>query len=299
MEQTKKINNLTDLNSNNEIQTELRKIVFGRAVERISKAPSGTSGVGTARFIAGFVKKVHSDPTDSEFEEYGGTIDVGDYDDLDVVYKGVMLSGLKDNANGFLIIPKLYSDVTVIMDSGTNSAYVVNYSHADIIQWNSHKEVFVGASETEEFNPTDNDSPDYDQLDKTGNETYTKYTVGNAKTVSKNKNGKESSVLIDPENILSKVDESEVNINSTEIDIKRGGTTVRVSNGKVQLGSATADNPIVLGRELAQLMQDFITECTRITTPTLMGTMPAINIPNFVPLLSRISEFLSKTSFTK
>jgi hypothetical protein len=55
----------------------------------------------------------------------------------------------------------------------------------------------------------------------------------------------------------------------------------------------------VLGNELAQLMLDFLTECSKIMTPTLMGTMSPINIPNFTSLTSRIQKFLSKTSYTK
>ncbi len=46
-------------------------------------------------------------------------------------------------------------------------------------------------------------------------------------------------------------------------------------------------------------MLDFLTECSKITTPTLMGTMPAVNVPNFSALTSRIQKFLSKTAYTK
>ena len=57
--------------------------------------------------------------------------------------------------------------------------------------------------------------------------------------------------------------------------------------------------PLVLGNELARLMLDFLTECSKIMTPTLMGTMSPINMPNFISLTSRIQNFLSKTSYTK
>ena len=46
-------------------------------------------------------------------------------------------------------------------------------------------------------------------------------------------------------------------------------------------------------------MLDFITECSKIMTPTLMGTMPAINAPNFPSLASKIQKFLSQTAYTK
>ena len=51
--------------------------------------------------------------------------------------------------------------------------------------------------------------------------------------------------------------------------------------------------------EAEKLMLDFMTECSKIMTPTLMGTMTPVNFPNFISLSSKIQKFLSKTSFTK
>jgi hypothetical protein len=55
----------------------------------------------------------------------------------------------------------------------------------------------------------------------------------------------------------------------------------------------------VLGNQLAQLMIEFLTECSKIMTPTMMGTMPAVNAPNFASLISKIQNFLSQTAFTQ
>lgn len=286
------------------IAEAIRKIALGRSMERINMAPGGTSGVGTARMIHGYVAKVHDNPGDDEYDEYAGTIDVGEFPNetassQPIIHKGVLLAGIKDNSGGFLIVPALFSDVTIVTDAATKYAYVLNYSHAKIIQLSSHTEAVIGVTETEELDAEDNDSPDYNELEKTGNESSTRYTAEKVVTTVKNKDGKEASRTIEPELICTQVDKSEVTQATDQIQQKVGSTTVTLADKKVMLGDENATEPLVLGNQLAQLMLEFITECSKITTPTLMGTMPAINVPNFASLTSKIQNFLSKTSYTK
>ena len=286
------------------IKEAIRKIALGRSIERVDMSPGGTGGVGTARMIHGYVAKIHDDPGDEEFGEYGGTIDVGEYPDetastSHIIHKGVLLAGAKDNAGGFLIIPTLFSDVTIVSDAATRFMYVLNFSHADVIQLNSHTEVTVGVTETEELDPESNDSPDYDELEPTGNETKTTYTATTIDTIAKDDGGKEATIHIDPENINQVVDKSEINQSADKIEHKVGGMAVTVTEQKTTIVAEDATEPLVLGQQLAMLMQEFITECTKIMTPTLMGTMPAVNAPNFAPLLSKINQFLSQKAFTK
>lgn len=286
------------------IREAIRKIALGRSLGRVDMSPTGTGGVGTARMIHGYVAKIHGDPADAEFEQYGGTIDVGEYPDETastehIIHKGVLLSGAKDNSGGFLIIPTLFSDVTIVSDAATRYMYVLNFSHADVIQLQAHNEVALGVTETEELDPESNDSPDYDQLEPTGNQTKTTYTSTSIDTVAGDKNGKQVTVHLDPENIRQVVDKAEINIKADKIDTKVGGQTLTVTGQKITVGAEDATEPLVLGNELAQLMLEFLTECTKIVTPTLMGTMPAVNAPNFAPLMQKIQNFLSKTAFTK
>lgn len=286
------------------IREAIRKIALGRSLGRVDMSPTGTGGVGTARMIHGYVAKIHDDPADAEFEQYGGTIDVGEYPDETastghIIHKGVLLSGAKDNSGGFLIIPTLFSDVTIVSDAATRYMYVLNFSHADVIQLQAHDQVTLGVTETEEFDSESNDSPDYDQLEPTGNQTKTTYTSTSIDTVAGDKNGKQVTVHLDPENIRQVVDKAEINIKADKIDTKVGGQTLTVTGQKITVGAEDATEPLVLGNELAQLMLEFLTECTKIVTPTLMGTMPAVNAPNFAPLMQKIQNFLSKTAFTK
>lgn len=286
-------------NSQRMISEAIRKIALGRSIDRISMSPAGTGGVGTARLIHGYVAKINN-----EEDEYIGTIDVGEFPDETastepIIHRGVLLAGLKDNSGGFLIIPALFSDVTIVSDAATRYSYVVNFSHADFIQLHSHKETVVGVVETDELDPDSNDSPDYNELEKTGNEATTKYTAEQILTSVKTKNGKEATITVDAETISQKVDKSEVIQTADKVVQKVNSTTVTVADNKVTLGDENATEPLVLGNELAQLMLEFITECSKIMTPTLMGTMPAINCPNFPSLASKIQKFLSKTSYTK
>ncbi len=286
-------------NSQRMIREAIRKIALGRSIDRVNMSPAGTGGVGTARMIHGYVAKINN-----EDDEYLGTIDVGEYPDETastehIIHRGVLLSGLKDNSGGFLIIPTLFSDVTIVTDAGTAYAYVLNYSHADFIQILSHKESVIGAAETEELDPQSNDSPDYDELEKTGNETSAKYTASEIKTVAKNKNGKQAEITVTPETVVQKVDKSEFSQSADKVRQKVNGTSVVVADKKVTIGDENATEPLVLGNELAQLMLDFITECSKIMTPTIMGTMPTVNYVNFPALTTKIQKFLSKTAFTK
>lgn len=286
------------------IREAIRKIALGRSMERIEMAPDGMSGIGTARMIHGFVSKIHDDPSDEEFKEYGGTVDVGEYPDETasaepMVHKGVLLTAATSSEGGFLLVPTLFSDVTIFMDAATRYAYVVNYSHVDIIRLTSHTETTIGVTETEALDPDSDTSPDYDELAPTGNATATHYTATAVTTVARNDKDKEAGIVLEAERLTHTVDKSEMTQTADKIVQKVNSTTVSVADNKVTLGDEHATEPLVLGNELAQLMLDFLTECSRIMTPTLMGTMQALNFPNFISLTSRIQKFLSKTSYTK
>lgn len=291
-------------NSQRMIKEAIRKIALGKSIERVNMSPVGTEGIGTARMIHGYVAKIHNDPADDEFNLYGGTIDVGEFPDESpstgkIIHKGVLLSGVKDNSGGFLIIPTLFSDVTIVSDAATKYMYVLNFSHADIVQINAHDEVIVGVSEREDFDAEDNNSPDYDELKKTGNETFTRYLAGLIETIARNKNGKELIIKITPEEFNQTINNTVFSQSADKIQHRMQETVITVADKKITIGAEDATEPLVLGNELASLMIDFITECSKIMTPTLMGTMPAVNAPNFPSLLSKIQKFLSKTAFTK
>lgn len=250
------------------ISEAIRKIALGRSIDRISMSPSGTGGVGTARLIHGYVAKINNDPSD----EFCGTIDVGEFPDEtagteSIIHKGVLLAGAKDNAGGFLIIPTLFSDVTIVSDAATRYSYMVNFSHADFIQIHAHKETVVGVVETEELDPESNDSPDYDELEPTGNQATTKYTAEQILTSVKNKNDREATITVDAETITHKVDKSEVTQTAGRVVQKVNRTTVAVAYNKVTLGDENATEPLVLGNALARFVPTEFFRCSHLRSP--------------------------------
>lgn len=286
------------------ISEAIRKIALGRSIDRVAMAPGGTGGVGTARMIHGYVSKIHDDPSDEEYADYAGTVDVGEYPDETasvgtVIHKGVLPAAAQDSTGSFLIIPALFSDVTIVTDAASRHAYIVNYSHAETIRLEAHSETVIGITETEKLDPEDENAPDYNELEATGNEAHTRYAAEGVSTVVRSDSDKESTVVQQAESITHTVDKSEVKQTADKVTQTVNSTSVTVADNKITLGDENATEPLVLGNELAQLMLDFLTECSKIMTPTLMGTMQPLNFPNFTSLTSRIQKFLSKTSYTK
>ena len=137
-----------DLSSNQIIREAIQKIALHGLVNK------STGTIRDTGKTVGFVAKIHTDG------ELAGTIDVQEYyslsmesnDDKKIGYhEGVYLSALQDNANGLLIIPKLYSEVVISIDPETKTEYVSMFSHVDVIQLDSHDTITVGVREREEF----------------------------------------------------------------------------------------------------------------------------------------------------
>lgn len=285
------------------IREAIRKIALGRSLERVDMAPGGLSGVGTARMIHGYVAKVHDDAADEEFATWGGTVDVGEFPDETassetVIHKGVLPAAALDNAGGVLLLPALYSEVTMLLDAATHHAYIVGCSHVDIIRQQAHEQVWVGVTQTQPLNPDDDSSPDYDALEPTGNASSTVHTAEQIRTSVRNREDKEALMTIQATGIDLAVARAGVTLSEQKVLQRVNKTSIAVAEGKVTLGDEQATEPLVLGNELARLMLDFLTECSKITTPTLMGTMPVLNSASFGALTSRIEAFISKTSFT-
>lgn len=285
------------------IREAIRKIALGRSLERVDMAPGGLSGVGTARMIHGYVAKVHDDPADEEYSIYGGTIDVGEFPDETastepVIHKGVLPAAAQDTQGGVLLLPTLFSEVTMLLDAATRHAYVIGCSHVKIIRHQAHEQVSVGVTQTQPLNPDDDSSPDYDALEPTGNASLTVHTAEAIRSTVRNPQDKEASLQIQATGLDLSVSYAMMSLTEQKSLQQVNKTSVAVTDGKVTLGDEQATEPLVLGNELARLMLDFLMECSKITTPTLMGTMPAVNSASFGALTSRIQAFISKTSFT-
>lgn len=288
------------------------------SIEKIAHRPLMTAhGVlkGT-RKITGFVVKINTEG------KLAGTIDVQEYlsntntsafenDDIKPGYhKGVYLSALQDNSNGFLIVPKLYSDVVLFEDPATHRKYVTLFSHVDVIQLDSHDTVTVGVREREAYDENDEDGCTVEELKDTGvfsKTTHTKNSI--TSEVQDEDEANHSQFIINGEKIESIVgdDKSSATLEHDQIHLKHGkaetvldddqhlsqfgGSKVKITDGKVYVGADTNTDDAVLGGELASLLLELVGELAKILTPTMIGSMPTANMAKFIALQMKIQTY--------
>lgn len=205
---------------------------FARGVRNMAQrgmVDSQGSAWGTQK-VSGYVCNVHG--LDDEDENLRGTVDVQEwnYDDEDRVdgagwHEGVRCSAIQNNKSGVYIMPSLYSDVIIVQDPASFEEYVLMYSHVDIIHLQSHQSIKVGVTETEEYKEDDDDSPDYDALEETGNASETVYD-------------KEKIVQV----VRTKDDEVTItqNVNGVSINAKDSVVTIN-SDGSISVQAKTVD----------------------------------------------------------
>ena len=267
-----------------------------------------------ARRINGYVAKINDD----------GTIDVQEY--LDEIendegikigyHEGVYLSSLQSNPNGYLIVPKMYSEVVIVKDPVTKVEYVSMFSHVDVLQLESSDTVTVGVVEREELDLDDENSPDVDELEPTGLSGKTTYSKDEVKTEVADEEGeKTSSIDVKSGSVdvsVSDSDESTLHMDKTKIEAERGkskntleddantmqhdSTVVKISDGVVFLGSDSGTSHGVLGEELADVLSDILDYCSQIKTTTYYGPQPPLNMAQFIALKAKIAAWKSAVS---
>lgn len=180
-----------------------------------------------------------------------GTIDVQEYNYKEKTYedeglhRGVRLSAIQDNSDGFVIVPMLYSDVVLIENPADGIEYVTMYSHAKHIQLQSHETIDVGIVETEEPNEQEDGlEKDYYELSKTGKIAITKYdkdTIKDEVSVKgdglvETKTAKDKTICVGDTKIT--IDGGNVTIETSgKVAFKIGGTNIEESNGAVSIKS--------------------------------------------------------------
>lgn len=271
---------VTELDSTRSIAEAIRLIAFR---DRLRDMDVG--------FTHGFVSKLHDDAGDELF----GTVDVTEYrDSNDTVHEGVFLSAIQQNGDGVFVIPTLGSEVSILCDRFRNW-YVVKYSHADRVVLNSHKEVSLGVTETEDWTE-DEQSADFDELAATGNSAQSVFTADGIESVVKNKDGKESAVSQSAASIEQMVDNAMLALEKDKTVLSVGSMSVSVGKDKVTLGADDAKEPVVLGNELADVLLDFIGACEQIKIATMLGTMVPLNLPSFIALKAKVQTYKASVS---
>lgn len=292
-------------------ESALRDAIRKIALQNIADPKNGA--VYGARRISGYVAKVNDDFT-VDVQEY---LDEADFKGEKIGYhEGVYLSAIQSNPNGYVIVPKLYSEVVIVKDPVTKTEYVSMYSHVDVIQLESSDTVTIGVVEREDLDLDSDDSPDVDQLEATGLSGKTTYSKDSVKTeVIDEDNEKDSFVEVKSDSVDMSVndgDESTVHIDKDKIELERGGSKttmeddantmengnekVKVTNSVVYLGSDSGTSHAVLGEELADILMDFLGYCAGIKTTTLLGPQPPLNVPQFIALKAKITAWKASTS---
>ena len=290
---------ISNLGANETIYEAIRQIALHKLVNPHTHVIKNTSK------ISGYVVKVHTDPSDELF----GTVDVqeclsslAEKQSLDNglavgLHEGVYLSAIQNNENGLVIIPYLYSDVVITTDPETLREYVIQYSHADTVQIDAHNQVVVGVTETKEWEASE-DSPDVDELEKTGVYARTTYTPTSALTeVAKGEGDSDkSNVEITADQILSKHDKAELLLDAKNLLAKYNAKEIVIKDDGVYLGSGSAKEPAVLGNQLAALLIDWLGALSQMMTPTMMGPQTPANLAKFVSLQAKVQSYKAATS---
>lgn len=214
---------------------------FVKAIQKasIQKVTDANGGVYGTRKIQGYVCNVH--PINDEKDELRGTVDVQEFNcepseekiEGAGLHKGVLCSAIQSNKSGLYVMPSLYSDVIIVQDPVSLEEYVLMCSHVDTIQMQSRTGIKVGVVETEPFDENDEDSPDMDDLEKTGNSAYSEYNKSRIIHAVRTNNGNVF-VSQSPDGIAISAKDSKITITSDgkisisakEVEFK-GGSLIR------------------------------------------------------------------------
>ena len=181
-----------------------------------------------AKRVTGYVAKINDNKT----------VDVQEYLDAEETkdgvqegyHEGVWLSALESNPNGYLIVPKLYSEVVIAKDPVSLTEYVVMYSHVNIIQLEASESVTVGVVEREELNLNDDGSPDVDELEATGVYGKTSYSKDEVRTEAVDEEGGLSGRTTHTKDEV-KTEVVDDGGKSTTVDMKSNSLDIEVSDG--------------------------------------------------------------------
>lgn len=306
---------LTDHSSNEMIKEAIRAIALKGVVNRQTGTIKGTSKV------TGYVAKIHTEEDDELF----GTIDVQEYPDWTITeteesqigyHEGVLLTAIQNNMEGYVIIPKLHSEVIISPDPATGQEYVTMFSHVDYIQLDSYEKISIGVREREEYDPEDDEAPDIHELELTGVSSNTIYekdsivttvqgesdsdkvvqTIDSTK-VSQVIGDNKTSLTMDQEKLNITHNKGTVDVTDNETTVAQGASKVKVTNGVVYVGDDSTTDDAVLGQQLASILSDLVGFLSQMMTPTSMGPQPPANVlGSFISLKAKIQAYAASHS---
>lgn len=225
-------------------------------------------------------------------------------------HEGVLLTAIQKDVDGYILIPKLHSEVLLSEDTNTHNEYVTLFSHVERIQLDSHDTVLVGVREREEYDRDDDDAPDVHKLKLTGAESGTVYKKDSATTYVKDANkSDQASIAIESTQIKQVIGDnlteavldkkqatithskSSLKIAESESTLSQGNSKVKVTDGKVYVGNDSSTEDAVLGVHLANLLEEIMDALAQVMVTTQLGPQPFMNRPQFIATKAKISAF--------
>lgn len=260
------------------IRGEVNKVKsdFEKGIRRMAQkgqVDSQGSVWGTQK-ITGYVCNVHG--FDDEDESLRGTVDVQDWeheageDKIEGAgwHGGVLVSAIQENKSGVYVMPSLYSDVVIVQNPFTLEEYVIKCSHVDEIQMQSHKTIKVGVVETQDFDEDDDNCPDIDDLEETGNASITEYDKEKIVHTVKTKDGQ---VII-----TQTADTVNINAKDSVITIKADGSI----DIKAKTANVTVDNGATMKCKTLDITADTSANITSQATEIKEGTFTRKGVAN-------------------
>ncbi len=265
----------------NEIEDNIRKLSLGR-IGNNRGLPLGSE------LTHGYVCGINDDLTvdvqelDTEETEDWNYQPVG-------FHKAVKLNSSKDMQDGYVLIPQMYSEVTIRKDPDTMEEIVVSYTSIGEIRLRAVDKTVISVEEVKPFSESDNGlDKDYFELEKTGKKAGVIYT---------SKEGGKIEEFVD--------DGYKRTVNKSEDKIEFGDVTIsKKSDGNISVtsGSATINiksdgtmefdgnsNWMVKYNEL----QQFLSKLLNLIGTGTAGGSPLTTAPQIMAMASEIPNFKS------
>lgn len=269
-------------------ENAIREAIRMIALEGIADPNNGI--VYGSRRITGYVAKINDNLT-VDVQEY---LDESDFNGERIGYhEGVYLSSIESNPNGYVIVPKLYSDVIIVKDPATGNEYVSMYSHVGVIQLESSGTASIGVVDREALDLDGDGTPDVDGLEPTGLSGRTAYAKDEVRTEVADENGGRASFVdvkagsidisvsdgdastahLDGSSIAMEIGKSKTTLDNGANVMENGGELVKVTSSGVFVGSDSGTSHAALGEELADVLTQILNCISSIKTPPVSGYM--------------------------
>lgn len=204
-------------------------------------------------------------------------------------HKAVKLNSSVDMQDGYVLIPQMFSEVTIKRDPDTMEEIITNYTSIGEVRIRAVDKTVISVEEVEDFSESDSGlGKDYFELEKTGKKSGVIYT---------SKSGGKIEEFVD-DGYVRTVDKSEDKIEFGDVTIsKKSDGNISVTSGSATIniksdGTMEFDgnsNWMVKYNEL----QQFLSKLLNLIGTGTAGGSPLTTAPQIMAMASEIPNFKS------